>query len=245
MHTTKQVLLKIAVIITSIELVIMLVLAVVPYRINAYLDALLDVAILVFLSTPLIYIWVIRPFVAARDEALAQVNHLAHIDPLTQLANRRFLSKCLEKDTAGSKRHKCHVAVLIIDLDGFKLVNDAHGHDAGDAVLVTIARRLESITRAEDVVGRLGGDEFVILMNQLDPDEKHARDQALHVATKIIKLVNDPIDSHGQPVQVGASIGIRLIGCDRIDPDSAISESDIALYRAKQAGRGCAVFYEE
>ena len=245
MLTTRQVLIKVAVIIASVELVIMLILSLIPYQLSDYLAAVLDVVSLALLSTPLLYLLVIRPFVSARDDALSQINRLAHIDHLTQLANRRLLSKYLEKDIAGSIRHKCHVAVLLIDLDGFKIINDTYGHDAGDALLVATARSLESITRSEDVVSRLGGDEFVVLLNQLDADESVAHEHALQVATKIIELVNKPVDFDGCALQVGASIGIRLIGCDKVDPETAISEADTALYHAKQAGRGRAVFYKD
>ncbi|MEJ2438447.1 MAG: GGDEF domain-containing protein [Gammaproteobacteria bacterium] len=245
MHTTRRVLFRIAIIVTGLELLIMLIIPLIPYPISSFQQALLDALVLISLSTPLIYIWVIRPFVAERDDALAQINHLAHVDPLTQLANRRLIAKCLETDIATSNRHRCHLAVLLIDLDGFKQVNDAYGHEAGDAVLVTIAGRLRSITRGEDVVGRLGGDEFVVLLNQLDADEHTARENARQVAEKIISLSSQPIDYQEISMQVGASVGIRLIGCDKVEPDTAINESDSALYHAKQSGRGCAVFYEE
>lgn len=133
----------------------MLVLGAVPHEASTHSEAFLDAASLVLLSTPPIYWWVIKPFVDARDEALAQVSHLAHVDPLTQLANRRLLSKHLQRAVAGIVRHRIYGALLLLDLDGFKLINDAHGHDAGDAVLVEIAKRMQSITRSEDIVARL------------------------------------------------------------------------------------------
>ena len=243
--STRQVVVRIAVIVMSVELVIMLIFALVPHEGYTYSEAVLDVALLALFSTPLIYIWVIRPFVTARDETLAQINRLAHIDPLTKLANRRLLSKYLERDIAGSDRHKSHAGLLLIDLDGFKPVNDAHGHEVGDAVLVEIARRLQSITRDEDVVGRLGGDEFVVLVNRLNNDEQAARAKALQIAKKLIDLVSEPVEFNGRTLQVGASVGIRLLGFGKIDTATAMREADVALYRAKQAGRGCAVFFED
>lgn len=243
--TTKQVILRIAAIISLAEFLIMLVLRAIPHEASTYSEAVLDVVSLVVLSTPSIYIWVIKPFVNARDEALAQISHLANVDPLTQLANRRFLSKHLGKAIAGIVRHKIYGALLLLDLDGFKSINDAHGHDAGDAVLVEIAKRLQSITRSEDVVARLGGDEFVVLINHLDVDERIARDKMSRIARKLINLVNQPFDLNGKTLHVGASIGIRLLGFEELDTETAISEADIAMYRAKQAGRGCAVFFEK
>ncbi len=243
--TTKQVVLRIAVIISSMEFLIMLVLGAIPHIANAYLEAVLDVTSLVLLSTPSIYIWVIKPFVRARDEAHAQISHLAHIDPLTQLANRRLLSKHLEKAVADIVRQKIYGALLQLDIDGFKPINDAHGHDAGDAVLVEIAKRLQIITRSEDIVSRLGGDEFVVLINHLDVDERIAHDKVSGIANKLINLVNQPFDFNGKTLHVGASIGIRLLGFEELDTETALSEADSAMYRAKQAGRGCAVFFEK
>lgn len=189
--------------------------------------------------------WVIKPFVNARNEALDQLNHLAYVDPLTQLANRRLFSKHLEKAVAGSVRHKDYGAVLLIDLDGFKLINDRHGHEAGDAVLVEIAERLRAIVRAEDIVGRLGGDEFVVLIHRLGADECVAREQVLRIAEKLINSVDTPFDFNGKTLHFGASIGIRLLGFEEPDTETALRESDIAMYRAKQAGGGRATIFEK
>lgn len=243
--TTKQVTVRIAIIISVAELLIMLVLGTIPHEASTYTEAVLDAALLVVLSTPAIYMWVIKPFVIARDEALAQISHLAHVDPLTRLANRRLLLKHVEKAVAGGVRHKDYGAVLLIDLDGFKPINDRHGHEAGDAVLVEIAERLRSIVRSEDVVGRLGGDEFVVLIHRLGADERVAREKALRIAEKLVNSVDVPFDFNGKTLHVGASIGIRLLGFEELDTETAIKEADIAMYRAKQAGGGCAAFFEK
>ena len=135
--------------------------------------------------------------------------------------------------------------MLLIDLDGFKLVNDSYGHEAGDAVLVEIAKRLQSIVRSEDIVGRLGGDEFIVLLHRLGGDERLAHDRALRVAETLIKTISKPFYFNGKTLQVGASIGVRLLGFEEQDTETAISEADSAMYRAKEAGRGCAVFFEK
>ncbi|MEK6770266.1 MAG: GGDEF domain-containing protein [Pseudomonadota bacterium] len=244
--TTKQVVIRITVIIAVVELLIMLVLAVIPHKLNSYTEAVLDVILLIVLSTPPIFIWVIKPFVIARDEALAQISHLAHIDPLTQLANRRLLTRHLERTIAGIARHKVYGALLLLDLDGFKPINDAYGHDAGDAVLVEIAKRMQSITRPDDVVGRLGGDEFVVLINHLDADKRIAHKKVLRIAEKLRQsIINSPIDYNGKKLRIGASIGIRLLGIEELDVETAIREADIAMYRAKQAGGKCVDFFEQ
>lgn len=244
---TKQVVIRIAIIIALAEFLIMLLLGILPIESGTYLQAILDTTLLAVMSTPALYIWVIKPFVDARDEALAQINHLAHTDPLTQLANRRLIAQQLIKIIASSIRYKDHGAVLLIDLDGFKLVNDSHGHEAGDAVLVAIAERLRAIVRIEDVVGhlvgRLGGDEFIVLIHRLGADEQIARNKTLVVAEKLINSISKPVDFNGKQVHVGGSIGIRLIGFEKLDAESAISEADIAMYHAKTAGKGQAVFF--
>ncbi len=243
--TTKQVVIRIAIIISLAELFIMLMLRAIPHEAGTYSEAAFDTVLLVALSVPPIYIWIIKPFVDARDEALAQISHLALTDPLTQLANRRLILKHLEKIIAGSIRHKDYGAVLLIDLDEFKPVNDSYGHEAGDTVLVEIAARLQSIVRSEDVVGRLGGDEFVVLIHRLSANEPVARDMVLRIAENLINIVNTPHDLDGKRVHVGASIGIRLLGFEELDTETVMSEVDIAMYRAKETGKGCAVFFKK
>lgn len=240
--STKQVVIRITAIIASAEFMIMLVLSFIPFEINRYAEAVLDMTLLMALATPSIYIWVIKPFVNARDEALDKIGHLAFTDPLTHLANRRHLLKHLERVMGSCVRHKIYGALMVIDLDGFKLINDTHGHDAGDAVLVEIAKRLASSIRSEDIAGRLGGDEFVVLVDHLDADEKSAHDKALRIAEKLITLVNIPFYSNGNSLQVGASVGISILGFERLDTDAAIRTADIAMYRAKKAGKGRAAF---
>jgi two-component system, cell cycle response regulator len=243
--STKQVAVRIAIIISSAELLIMLLLRVLPYEAGTYSEAVLDTVFLTVVSIPAIYIWVIKPFVDARDEVLAQISHLAMTDPVTQLANRRLISDHLSNMIASCVRHRDHGAVLLIDLDGFKDVNDLYGHEAGDAVLVEIANRLKSIVRSEDVVGRLGGDEFIILLQHLGAEETTVRESLLRLAEKLISKVSVPFAYNTKTIHVGASIGIRLLGFEQLDSETAIGEADRAMYRAKAAGRGRAVFFKK
>jgi diguanylate cyclase (GGDEF)-like protein len=243
--TTRKVLLRVAVIVAVAEGFIMLVLQTIPAQASNYSLAALDVALLAAMTTPPIYLWVIKPFVEARDAALAELNQLASTDPLTQLANRRALFKHLQNVIAGSVKHKIPAAVLVIDLDGFKQINDVHGHDIGDAVLVETAKRIRSVTRTEDVASRLGGDEFVLILNRLDSDKQLAAGGAVRTAEKLVKLVNSPIVIDDRTLNVDASIGIRLLGFDDLDSKAALGEADAAMYRAKQAGRGRAVLFEK
>ena len=242
--STRQVVIRIAIIIASVESLIMLALGSIPHEASTLSEAVIDTGVLIIFSIPPIFLWVIRPFVTARDQALAQISHLAHVDPLTQLANRRLMLTHLEKALAAISRHKMYGALLLLDLDEFKPVNDAHGHNAGDALLVEIARRMLSLTRSEDVVARLGGDEFLVLISNLDLDTQRASDKASVVARNLIDLVSKPFDYHGATLQVTASIGIRLLGIDDVDAETAINQADRAMYQAKQAGRACAVLFK-
>jgi len=241
--TIKDVILRIVSIIMMAEFLVMLVLRAVPHQASTITEAVLDAAALAFLSTPAIYIWVVKPFVNARDDALARVRHLANVDPLTQLANRRLLVNYLEKALASSIRHKDHGAVLLMDLDGFKAVNDRYGHLAGDRVLVDVAQRLQAAVRADDVVGRLGGDEFIVLLHRLGANEDKARERAFRVAEKLISVIAHTISFEGQSLSVGASVGIRLIGFEKRDTEVVMGEADTAMYSAKQRGGGRAVFF--
>lgn len=243
--TKKQILIRVIIVVSSIEFAIMSVLDAISYDISPYIENMIDTALLALLSAPAIYFWIIKPFVTARDEAISQINHLAYIDPLTQLANRRLLSEHLQKAVASIIRHKVYGALMLLDLDRFKPVNDEYGHDVGDEVLIEIAKRMESITRSDDVVARLGGDEFIIYISHLDADRQNAHDRAFRIANKLIKLVSQPIHYHNKDIYVGASIGIRLLGFEELNPEAAIHEADIAMYQAKDAGRGRAVFFED
>ena len=159
--TLKQVIVRILTVELLTEFFIMLMFRAIPHQAGTYLEAAVDAALLVLMTAPIIYFWVIKPFVAARDEAIIHINQLAHTDSLTKLANRRLILEYLELFVAANARHKDYGAVLLIDLDDFKPVNDIYGHDAGDALLVKISERIKKCVRAEDVVGRLGGDEFM------------------------------------------------------------------------------------
>ena len=242
--STKQIIGRIILIIASAELLIMFAMALLAFKLGLYTRALVDTILLTLLSAPAIYVWVIKPFVEAREEALTEIRRLAYTDPLTHLANRRLIANHLGKAIAGSVRHRDYGAVLLIDLDGFKPVNDTYGHEAGDAILIEFAERLRTTVRSEDVVGRLGGDEFIILVHRLGADRQLANDKALKLVGKLIDVVNRPFIYQGQTVHVGASIGIRLLGLEQMDTETAIREADMAMYRAKQAGKGRAVIFE-
>lgn len=161
-----------------------------------------------------------------------QLEHMAQHDQLTGLPNRFLLKDRLQQALLQAKRRKSKFAVLYLDLDGFKLVNDTHGHEAGDAVLVEVAKRLLACTRESDTVARLGGDEFTVLMGEIQEEGNAER-----VASLIIKTLSEPIALADTTCVIGVSVGIALYPKDGDTPDALLSQSDAALYRVKRQGR--------
>jgi diguanylate cyclase (GGDEF)-like protein len=160
------------------------------------------------------------------------LERMAYLDPLTGLPNRRSFNDDLRRLIAGSARGHGNIALLMIDLDGFKHINDTLGHDAGDKVLAEIALRLRSLTRATDLVSRLGGDEFGIILVQ--PRDVDAVDAA---CARIIERLTQPIAIVEQSVVTGASIGVASIANGPTTPEELCKSADMALYEAKRAGR--------
>lgn len=167
-----------------------------------------------------------------RHRAAERIQYLALYDQLTGLANRALLSDRLQSAISHAARHSIQLALLFIDLDGFKPINDAYGHDAGDAVLATIGRRLQSVLRASDTAARIGGDEFVVLAEDiLGPEDIKA------IAEKVLHALFQPIPWQDTTLQVGASIGISVFPHDAKDADTLLTSADDAMYRAKQSGK--------
>jgi len=183
----------------------------------------------------------IRERVAA-EEALRKSNerlaYLAQFDELTGLPNRSLLGDRLEQAIAQARRRRHSAAVLFVDLDRFKLVNDTLGHAAGDGLLAEAARRLKANVRAEDTVGRISGDEFAVILADLARPE-----DAEVVARKLIAALAAPFDLRGQEAFVSASIGIALTPDDGEDAETLLKHADAAMYRAKESGRNTFCFF--
>ena len=169
--------------------------------------------------------------------AQAQVQHLAYHDPLTNLPNRALLMDRLTQQIALLKRHNLHGALLFLDLDHFKHINDSLGHPVGDAVLKMVTARLEASVRQEDTVARLGGDEFVVLLSGLEGTLTAIKRQVRLVAEKLRHLLAEPMLLDGHRLQVTPSIGIALLPEHGDNPTDLLKRADIALYRAKDSGR--------
>ncbi|MFZ5556595.1 MAG: diguanylate cyclase domain-containing protein [Pseudomonadota bacterium] len=177
--------------------------------------------------------------ISARKVAEERVYRLAHFDALTGLPNRVLLHDRLQQALHQAQRHRRRAAVLFLDLDGFKEVNDRHGHEAGDALLKEVASRLNASVRREDTVARLGGDEFVVLLPVVNGAEGAAR-----AAEKVLAALQLPFRIRGAPADVGASIGIALYPDHAEDGSTLLKHADAAMYRAKAAGRGRWVLFE-
>lgn len=170
--------------------------------------------------------------ITERKEAEQKMTQLALYDQLTKLPNRVQFYEKMELSLSQAKRTKANVALLFIDLDGFKAVNDTLGHDMGDHVLVEVGKRLYDWIRESDVAARIGGDEFTVLLTNL-----HDIDTAPVIADKIIYALNKPIEFKGNSCHVGASIGIATYPEDADNVDDLVKEADTAMYHAKDAGK--------
>lgn len=189
----------------------------------------------------------VASFSEIRDnrEVDADVHRMAYFDPLTMLPNRRLLYDRLGQVLASCSRSGEHGALLFLDLDNFKSLNDSQGHDVGDLLLSIVARRLEVCIRRENTVARLGGDEFVVVLESLSPDGNHAAQQAGQVADKILATLRQPYDLEGPEYACSASLGIVLFNSDQKPIKQLLKQADMALYQAKNAGRNTRFFYDE
>ncbi len=174
------------------------------------------------------------------DAAVGELTRLARFDALTGLLNRASLIGEIEEELAGADPRDDRAAVLLIDLDRFKPINDTFGHAAGDGVLIEVARRLQASVRPRDVVARLGGDEFVILLRGND-----GADMVREVGRRIEQGLGRDMEIEGHRLRIGASIGCALWPRDGHDVDGLLSAADLAMYRAKRSDHDDLVFFDE
>jgi diguanylate cyclase (GGDEF)-like protein len=172
---------------------------------------------------------------ALHEKLNAQARH----DALTGLPNRLALLERLTSAQAWARRHDGAVTLLFIDLDGFKLVNDRLGHAGGDDLLIGAAHRIREIVRSDDIVARLGGDEFVVLCpSAIDPLG------AVRIAERIVRSLEVPFRILGHDSVISASIGVAMTSDPGATPDSLLEQADIAMYRAKELGRGRVILFD-
>ena len=161
-----------------------------------------------------------------------ELEHIAHYDTLTGLPNRALLADRLQQEMAHCLRRRKQLAVVFIDLDGFKLVNDQHGHGVGDELLIALALRMKGALREGDTLARIGGDEFVAVLTGLDlPKDCEI------VLSRLLAAAADPVLANGVLLRVSASIGVTLFPQDPANADQLLRHADHAMYQAKQAGK--------
>ena len=181
--------------------------------------------------------------ITEKKDAENKIHNMAFYDPLTNLPNRRLLLDRFDQEIAIARRHKHFGAVLYLDLDHFKILNDSQGHQVGDELLIQVAERLASVLREEDTPARLGGDEFVVLIHANSESLTVAADQALVVAEKIRELLNTPFILNQYQHQIGTSIGIALFPENQEKPEAVLQQADTAMYRSKSSGRNTISFF--
>ena len=182
--------------------------------------------------------------ITLRKQAEEQIHQLAFYDPLTKLPNRRLLIDRLHHILAFGTRSVAHYALLFIDMDNFKTLNDTRGHDVGDLLLIEAAQRLQACVRGGDTVARLGGDEFVIMMVNLSEEMEQAASQAKAVGEKIRQSLSQPYRLRDFDYHSSCSIGISLFHANAASVDSLLKKADTAMYEAKAAGRNTFRFFD-
>jgi len=176
--------------------------------------------------------------ISARKNEAEHLNHLAHYDPLTDIPNRHLLLDRIAHLSAQSDRNKAAFALLYIDLDKFKDINDTHGHLIGDHILKDTAQRLSQCIRQSDTIARIGGDEFVILLEGII-----TRENISMMAQKFIEQFNQPFEENNKLFNLSCSIGIATYPQDGLEAETLLIAADKAMYKAKQKGRGCYEFF--
>lgn len=179
-----------------------------------------------------------------RRSSDSKIEYLAYYDNLTGLPNRRFLFEQLKRAISMNQETGAHGALLYIDIDQFKTINDSRGHDVGDLLLVEVAERLKSCLHAADTVARVSGDEFVVLLESLEKEAIATAKQVETVADRILKVFSKPFKILKQRYYVSASIGIALFGKENSDVEEILKQSDIAMYQAKGSGRNTYRFFD-
>jgi len=187
----------------------------------------------------------VKQDISERKRREKDIKHFAFYDTLTDLPNRRLLIKHLEQSMSALARTPKSIAVLFLDLDKFKSLNDTYGHDAGDDLLIQVANRLNDVVRKEDIVARIGGDEFIIVLDDLPGDLKKAKESTIIVSEKIIDAIKVPFILKNITYEITASIGVCIFNDELLKVNNIFKYADTALYEAKEQGRGKVCFHKD
>jgi diguanylate cyclase (GGDEF)-like protein len=183
----------------------------------------------------------------SRSLSSEQIRRLAFYDVLTDLPNRRLLEERLQHAMLSSKRRKSYCALMFVDLDNFKPINDRHGHKMGDLVLQQVAQRIRSVVREADTVARFGGDEFIVLLDDIAKNKHHSRLRASQIASKITATICEPLTIGDNPLishNCSCSIGLMLFSGDQASADLLLRQADSAMYLAKSRGKNQFCWYQ-
>lgn len=183
--------------------------------------------------------------ITERKEHQAYIQHLAYHDSLTDLPNRHLFIDRLEQALLRTHRSRSFGALIFVDLDNFKAINDSRGHLLGDWILTEVASRLREAVRDEDTVARLGGDEFVICMTDLGTTEDDAKEIALKRADLLLETMNLPFETQGDQIAVSASLGLAFFHDHSLTASELLRNADMAMYKAKEAGKNQLILFEK
>ncbi|WP_175566018.1 putative bifunctional diguanylate cyclase/phosphodiesterase [Halodesulfovibrio marinisediminis] len=192
-----------------------------------------------------------RKFLYELVQKEKELEYSANHDSMTRLANRNNLLQLLDSLLVKAKRHESRVAVLFIDLDDFKLINDTLGHDAGDALLYQVAKRLSENLRESDILARHGGDEFILLISGIEENNSASKDKdsfckkVTLVTQRILTTIQKPFSIENQNIYINASIGVSIYPDDGDDKSTLLMQADTAMYRAKEHGRGTYQYFSQ
>jgi diguanylate cyclase (GGDEF)-like protein/PAS domain S-box-containing protein len=183
--------------------------------------------------------------ITERKEHQAHIQHLAYHDALTDLPNRHLFIDRLEQALLRTQRTKSFGALIFVDLDNFKVINDTRGHLVGDSLLSEVANRLRLVVREEDTVARLGGDEFVICMTEVGSDETLARDIAINRANRMLQELHKPFRVQNDQVTISASLGLAFFHDHSVSASELLKHADMAMYKAKESGKNQLILFEK
>lgn len=178
--------------------------------------------------------------ISAIKEHEKELEHLAQHDALTALPNRFLLKDRLSQAIAEAKRYQKYLAIVYIDLDGFKAVNDTYGHSMGDELLIIVSQNIGALIRQNETIARLGGDEFLVLLSDLQTPK-----ECEPIVQRFLNALNMPIVIHGISLHISASIGVSFYPDETEDVEKLIKKADKAMYHAKQLGKNRYVFFED
>lgn len=179
-----------------------------------------------------------------RHESVSKITHLAYYDDVTGLPNRRFLFEHFKRMASAGTSKELHSALIYLDLDHFKTINDSRGHDIGDMLLKEVANRLIANFHASDTIARVGGDEFVILLERLSVEPIDAAKQVESEIGRIVKMLKKPYNIAKQKYHISTSIGVTLFAQHKVDGEEILRQADIAMFQAKKAGRNTYRFFD-